>query len=220
MFKLITSTLTCVGLVVVLIFLMAAVSAAARFWARKKQPKTAPPPPRLPRSRKTKKTGSPSAEPAPLDPTRIAAIVRETEEVNVLLATAMKSEEPPPVPPPSPLESAPPVADASRAAPQTDLANAAPIAPLPENTESGPATPPPEPASAPPPDVPARYAGFYAELTRQARWPRTEAELLARRHGLMLGGALEAINDWAFETLGAPLLHEEGEQIVVDQSLL
>ena len=43
-----------------------------------------------------------------------------------------------------------------------------------------------------------------------------EAEAVARRHGHMLAGAMEALNDWAFEALGGPILGEEEGALVVD----
>jgi hypothetical protein len=46
-------------------------------------------------------------------------------------------------------------------------------------------------------------------ITRE-RWTAAAAEELARRHGLMLGGAIEALNDWAFERADRPLIDEMG----------
>lgn len=65
-----------------------------------------------------------------------------------------------------------------------------------------------------------RYASFYRALIDRDRWPRAEANDLARTHGVMLAGALEAINDWAFDALRAPLIDDAGDAIVIDRSLL
>ncbi len=67
---------------------------------------------------------------------------------------------------------------------------------------------------------PENVAGFYRELIEKTAWERTEADDLARRHGKMLAGVLEVINDWAYDALGAPLLHEEEDEIIVDTELL
>ena len=66
----------------------------------------------------------------------------------------------------------------------------------------------------------SRYAPFYRALINRERWARAEADALARSHGLMLSGALEAINDWACEMFGRPLIDEMGEEFTVDRTLL
>lgn len=145
-----------------------------------------------------------------LDRARIMSIMEETREVSVLLAEAMRAEaehadgEPigesvEPRRPPSPHS---PVAVATmpiaaRTARGSEVAAAAPAA--------GP---------------PARYASFYAELVAKERWPHGEADALARRHGHMLSGALEAINDWAFERVASQLVYEDGDVVVVERSVL
>ena len=85
---------------------------------------------------------------------------------------------------------------------------------------------PPEPpvaVSSPSPSpagVPARYHELYEEIIVRERWPMDEAEAVARRHGHMLAGAMEALNDWAFEALGGPILGEEEGALVVDREML
>ena len=82
-------------------------------------------------------------------------------------------------------------------------------------------TPPAVPARAPSAaGVPGRYLGFYEEIIVRERWPIDEAEGLARRHGHMLAGAIEALNDWAFEVLGGPILSEDESAVVVDMEML
>lgn len=71
-------------------------------------------------------------------------------------------------------------------------------------------------ASVPPP----RYANFYLAVVAQPVWPRETFDAMARRDGHMPSGALEAINDWAFEQFGGTLLYEDGNQVSVELSLL
>ena len=68
--------------------------------------------------------------------------------------------------------------------------------------------------------VPSRYRALYVALTSRERWPLSEAEALARQHGHMLSGALEAVNDWAFERVGSQLIYEDADCIVVEKGLL
>lgn len=67
---------------------------------------------------------------------------------------------------------------------------------------------------------PARFLGFYAALLAQERWTKEDAQSLARSHGHMLSGALEAINEWAFDALGSQLIHDDGDSISIERSLL
>lgn len=65
-----------------------------------------------------------------------------------------------------------------------------------------------------------RYAQFYQAIIDRDRWTRADVDALARSHGLMLSGALEAVNDWAFEMFGRPLIDEVGDEFTVDRTLL
>jgi len=65
-----------------------------------------------------------------------------------------------------------------------------------------------------------RYEPLYARLIEQKRWDRGDAEGVARGMGLMLDAGVETINDWAFDALGAPLIEDEGSELIVDRSLL
>lgn len=65
-----------------------------------------------------------------------------------------------------------------------------------------------------------RYRAFLAELATRDSWERSEAELLARSHKLMLDAATEAINDWAYDVLGAPVVIDDGPALTLDQSLV
>lgn len=65
-----------------------------------------------------------------------------------------------------------------------------------------------------------RYEPLFATLIVRERWSRDEADAVARSHGLMLDAGVETINDWAFDSLGAPLVEDDGDELVVDRSLL
>lgn len=61
-----------------------------------------------------------------------------------------------------------------------------------------------------------RYAAFYAAIVERAEWSEQEASGVARSMGMMLSGAIEAVNDWSYERAGGPVLIEEGGRILVD----
>lgn len=67
---------------------------------------------------------------------------------------------------------------------------------------------------------PARYRALFVQLITRDRWALAEAEALARSSGHMLSGAVEAINDWAFDALGGPVLEDDGESLLVERTLL
>jgi tellurite resistance protein len=131
----------------------------------------------------------------------IAAILRDTQDVAAMLVQAMAAEEEAGF---SAIEKA---IDPVPAAPQVDSATADCTA---------------ETADAPKqlPQPPARYAAFYAELVARRTWIVADADAAARRHGVMLSGALDALNEWAAEELGGQVFIEEGDQLVVEQTLL
>lgn len=70
------------------------------------------------------------------------------------------------------------------------------------------------------PTLPARYAAFYRLLLARAQWELPEVEALARRHGHMLSGAVEALNDWAYDKYGGQLFVEDGGRLLVETALL
>jgi hypothetical protein len=55
-------------------------------------------------------------------------------------------------------------------------------------------------------------------LFERAVWTMDEGETLAREHGLFLSGAIEELNEWAFEHFGKPMV-ESGDELVVDMNL-
>jgi len=59
-----------------------------------------------------------------------------------------------------------------------------------------------------------RFKGFLAELLTRAAWSRAELDMLARAHELMTDGALEAINEWAFDRHGDALV-EDGDPVTI-----
>lgn len=65
-----------------------------------------------------------------------------------------------------------------------------------------------------------RYEPLFAALIVRDRWSRDEADAVARSHGLMLDAGVETINDWAFDALSAPLIEDDGDELVVDRTLL
>lgn len=137
-----------------------------------------------------------------LDRAAVAAIMAETREVAELLAKAMNVEE---TEESSTHERAPaPVArPASSTLPPSGMTSAPPVTPT--STLSG---------------LAARYQPVLAELLTRDIWSAAEAAEMARRHGMPVSGAIEAINDWALESTGSPLLHEDGDQVVLDRTAL
>jgi uncharacterized tellurite resistance protein B-like protein len=136
-----------------------------------------------------------------LNRSSIDAILRDTREVAELLAQAMVTEETAstePEAPPSPIE------------PKKSMVEVQ-VQPRP-NREAAVTT---SDLS-----LPARYASFYQVLISKGEWPLDEIELLARQHGHMLSGAVEALNDWAFERLGGQLFIEDGDRLTVEKSLM
>jgi uncharacterized tellurite resistance protein B-like protein len=68
--------------------------------------------------------------------------------------------------------------------------------------------------------LPGRYVPFAARAVREDKWQRSALDTIARGHGLMLGGALDVINEWAYESLGDALLVDGDDQIVVQRNLV
>ena len=67
---------------------------------------------------------------------------------------------------------------------------------------------------------PARFAAFYAELIAKRCWSREDAVQLARHHGHMLSGAMESINEWAFDEFGAQLVYDGEDDVELELDLL
>ncbi len=65
-----------------------------------------------------------------------------------------------------------------------------------------------------------QYTAFLSELVTREQWPHNEANELARRHGHMLGGALESINQWSYEVHDDQLIYEDENGLEVQLDLL
>jgi uncharacterized tellurite resistance protein B-like protein len=89
--------------------------------------------------------------------------------------------------------------------------------------EEAPHPPAPSPIpSQPPPGIAgldAAHSELLRRLAEKTAWPRIEIERLANALGLLPDGALEVLNEAAFERCGAPLL-EGDEMIEIDPQIL
>jgi tellurite resistance protein len=127
-----------------------------------------------------------------LDRTAIAAILKDTLEVSRMLSDAMNL-------------------DAQQASSDS---TGAPLAKLPTQPRQIAISA----EAAVDPSVPARYAAFYQVILTRSQWPRAELSALAKQHGLMLAGAVEAINDWSTGKHGGPLLYEDDQHFTLESA--
>lgn len=65
----------------------------------------------------------------------------------------------------------------------------------------------------------ARYAPLLQAVLQQESWTPADFRTLADQHGLMLSGAVEAINEWSMDKCGDWLI-EEGDPFVIHVNLL
>lgn len=70
------------------------------------------------------------------------------------------------------------------------------------------------------PPIPAHYENFYQILLKKEEWDLQEINTLAREQGLMLSGAIDALNEWAAEKYGGQLFIEDGPKLYVESSYL
>ena len=129
----------------------------------------------------------------------IASIMKDTQEVAAMLAEAMQVQ--------AMDEDSVQSPSAAPAPGQPDAAVIAAMA-APTVTATSDTT------------LPQRYAAFYQVLIAKADWTVKEADATAREHGHMLAGAVEALNDWAFEKYGGQLFVEDGDRLLVERALL
>jgi uncharacterized tellurite resistance protein B-like protein len=123
-----------------------------------------------------------------LDQAAIARIMAETHEVAAILADVFDTEEP--------IDVAPAAAQASTIAAELPaVLAAASTSPLGVVAHS----------------LDLKYHALVAELIVRADWSEDDAKALARRHRLMPGGVLEAVNAWSEDELGDALI-DEGER--------
>ena len=138
-------------------------------------------------------------EPFHLDMNAIAQIIGETREVSRLLQEAMGDVE---------LDSS-----SSNTEPMAsvDLRDPEPLSSTAEgqddtlNSQFG--------------DLPVRYHGFLNAVLKQSTWEAGQLESIAREHGQMLGGAVEAINEWSYEIFEDWLI-EEGPEYHIHNEIL
>jgi hypothetical protein len=147
----------------------------------------------------------------------IEAIMRDTQEVARLLAEAMSAGQD--------REAAEVSAASAPSATATAVAEAEPEAPEQAEPIQGVRLVPdaltdPLVVQTSDPTLPQRYAAFYQMLITRDEWSRAELEALARQHGLMLGGAIDARNDWAFEKFGGQLFVDDGARFLVQREYL
>lgn len=158
----------------------------------------------------------------------IAAIMRDTHEVARLLADAMAGHQQEAVPHSS--GSAVPAMSPPADAPAVTGEQPANVQPAVAVVNADTVSPPAAtarlsmtaattdlPVGA---DVPARYAAFYQLLLTKQTWTRQELLDVAKRSGLMLSGAVDAINDWSNETHGGPLVYEDGDAYTLESAYL
>ncbi|MGH7244755.1 MAG: tellurite resistance TerB C-terminal domain-containing protein [Phycisphaerales bacterium] len=126
----------------------------------------------------------------------IGRIMTETQEVSRLLANAMAETE----------------EEAERSSGASSLA--LPEAAVPEIDTTASAVPAIEK------HPPAALEPFFSELCARDRWSSEEARNAASRHGLMLGGTIESINEWAFDALGGLLIEEVDGGFEINTNLL
>jgi hypothetical protein len=65
----------------------------------------------------------------------------------------------------------------------------------------------------------ARYAPLLQAVLQREAWTPADFRTLADQHGLMLSGAVEAINEWSMDKCGDWLI-EEGDPFVIHVNLL
>ena len=65
----------------------------------------------------------------------------------------------------------------------------------------------------------AEHRRLLQELRNKDRWSRAEFEATAASYGLMANGAIETINEWAYEAIGDELI-ADGESLTIDLTLL
>ncbi len=68
--------------------------------------------------------------------------------------------------------------------------------------------------------VPERYREFCRSIVTKGNWKQVEIAEIARQHGLMLGAACEAINDWSTDELDDWLIEEADGDYIVHLHLL
>ncbi len=63
------------------------------------------------------------------------------------------------------------------------------------------------------------YKELFETLIAKESWPRKEVHELCSKLNIMVDGALETINDWAYDKVDAPVLDDDGD-IYVDLEIV
>ena len=97
------------------------------------------------------------------------------------------------------------------------------LAPIYEDDAPSPAQPAAEVPLAPPgsrfPGLGADHVRLLEALCCEDRWSRADYQAKARDFGLLPDGAVEAINEWAYDELGDELI-EDGDPLIINVALL
>jgi uncharacterized tellurite resistance protein B-like protein len=64
-----------------------------------------------------------------------------------------------------------------------------------------------------------KHQELYNILITKEKWSQAEIQLLCSQYELMVNGAIETINEWAYELVDAPVL-EEDEDIFIDSEIV
>jgi uncharacterized tellurite resistance protein B-like protein len=155
----------------------------------------------------------PPADGFALDLRKVQAKLAETEQVSSLLEGIFREEEAPHPPAPSPIPSQPPGEGEEEGAFSGGGGRAA--VPLSRRAGGDGRGDGGEGLAG----LDAAHSELLRRLAEKTAWPRIEIERLANALGLLPDGALEVLNEAAFERCGAPLL-EGDEMIEIDPQIL
>lgn len=65
----------------------------------------------------------------------------------------------------------------------------------------------------------SKHVKLFETLISKEKWQREEVVALCQKNDLMVDGAIETINDWAYDMIDAPVLEDDGD-IYVDQEIV
>ena len=65
-----------------------------------------------------------------------------------------------------------------------------------------------------------RFHAILSQLLSRPKWQRGEFESLARACGVMPAGALDVVNEWAYDLFDDPIVIEQGEELAVQSHLV
>lgn len=135
----------------------------------------------------------------------------------IVVADGVEDEPHPIPPPPSSVRPNSELGRLARIRAETEQVSAM-LADIFVDEESRPDTP--EPAGEGPlAGLDPEHAALLTRLLARPEWAREELEAAASKAGLMPSGAMETINEWAFDHYGDALI-EDGDPVVVNRALL